>query len=538
MRKIRQSELAELAGRTFFTIDEGEAAEYMELTEFVTETIGSLESLPPPDPRRDNAAASRDPGRRPRDGEDPYNAVVRWCSVRPERAEGPLAGWRVGVKDSVAVAGIPLTCGSPVLEGFVPSTDSVVARRILEAGAEIVASLNMDAFAFSGGGDSSGHGPTWCPFDPTRTAAGSSGGSGAALHYDDVDVTIGCDQGGSIRAPAAWCGVVGLKPTYGLVPYTGILAIDGPIDHTGPMARTAGEAARLLAVIAGKDPDDPRQLATVPSADYVGAVEAAGEDLSGLRIGVVEEGFAGVEAEPAVVEATRGAVARLAAMGASVREVSVPEHLRGGGISFTAFIEGYAALLRAGGNGFGWNGRYSPELARALAQGLRAHAEELSPQVKLALICGEHLRAEYGGEYYARGYNQRAWLRAAYDRALADVDVLIMPTTPGLPHRHDPELGIAAHVLRGWAVLSNTAPFDMTGHPAINLPAAEADGLPVGVMAIGRHFEDDRLLALARSYEAAHGWSPAPPPDRREARWHQAPAAPESDLQAPEKEKV
>ena len=163
------------------------------------------------------------------------------------------------MKDSVAIAGIPLTCGSAILQGFVPRYDATVTDRILRAGAEIVCITNMDDLAFSGGGESSWYGPTRNPFDPERSAGGSSSGSAAALWYDGIDLAVGCDQGGSIRAPASWCGVVGLKPTHSLVPYTGIAGIDATFDHCGPMARTAEGAALLLQAMAGQDPGDPRQ---------------------------------------------------------------------------------------------------------------------------------------------------------------------------------------------------------------------------------------------------------------------------------------
>ena len=183
--------------------------------------------------------AVREPGARPSAEDDPLNAIVRRCRVRAEGCEGILSGQRVAMKDSVAIAGIPLTCGSAILQGFVPSYDATVTDRILRAGAEIVCITNMDDLAFSGGGESSWYGPTRNPFDPERSAGGSSSGAAAALWYDGIDLAVGCDQGGSIRAPASWCGVVGLKPTHSLVPYTGIAGIDATFDHCGPMARTA-----------------------------------------------------------------------------------------------------------------------------------------------------------------------------------------------------------------------------------------------------------------------------------------------------------
>jgi amidase len=520
-RRIRRTELNELAQEWHFSLDEKELDDFHTLTEYISDTTDGVAALPQPAPQ--NVPAVRDPGHPPGDDEDPYNAVVRWCSVKLEGAEGVLSGTRIGVKDSISVAGVPLTGGSNILRDFVPTADSVVAERVLQAGGEIVAMLNMDYLAFSGGGDSSAYGPTLCAFDTTRTAGGSSGGSGAALHYDDIDITVGCDQGGSIRVPAAWSGVIGLKPTHGLVPYVGIMGIDQPIDYAGPMAKTAADAARLLQAIAGKHPVDPRQPAEVPVQNYIQAVDEAPDHLRGLRVGVVAEGFSddlGVEQE--TKDATRATIDRLAELGAEVHEVSVPEHLRGGGVAFTGFMEGMTALMTAGGNGMGWKGRYWPELSRAVGSGLKAFGDELSDQVKLTLMVGSHMRRQYHGEVYARAHNLHPWLRAGYDRALADVDVLVMPTSPGRPHVVDPSLTIAERVMRGWGVLANTAPMNITGHPTITLPTAEVDGLPVGLMVMARHFEDDRLLALARTFEGRFGWAPEHPGDPRSARRPQA----------------
>ncbi|HZV48509.1 MAG TPA: amidase family protein [Candidatus Dormibacteraeota bacterium] len=512
LRRIRRGELNELAREWHFTLDESELSEYEKLTEYIASILDRLD-------RRSvaiaNVQAKRDIGREPQPHEDPYNAIVRWCSVSTG-LEGPLTGVRVGLKDSIAIAGIPMTAGSKVLRAFIPDRDSVVTRRLLEAGAEIVATTNMDNLAFSGGGDTSAYGPTLCPFDTTRTAGGSSGGSGAALYYDGVDVTVGCDQGGSIRVPAAWCGVLGLKPTHGLVPYVGIAGIDQTFDHAGPMARTTAAAARLLQAMAGLHEADPRQRAGVPTEDYVRAVAEAPEHLRGVRIGMVAEGFGDAAGtQPAVADAVRGTAERMRELGAEVTEVSVPAHLEAGDIAFAGFIEGMTALVSGGGNGYAWAGEYWPELAIALREGLAAFGDELSPQVKLTLICGLHLRRQYFGYYYAKAQNLRPWLRAAYDQALADVDCLLMPTTPGVPHKHDPSLPLSEHVMRGWGVLSNTAPTDMTGHPALTMPAAEVDGLPVGVMLIGRHFTDAKLLAIAQTYERAVGWLPHHPGDPR-----------------------
>jgi amidase len=507
LRRLDIEELRRLAGESGFAIEPVEEEQFRVLADAILGTLDGLDAQTPAE--FPVVEAVRDPGRPPQPGEDPNNAIVRWCRVRAEGEYGVLSGKRVAMKDSVAIAGIPLTCGSRVLAGFVPAIDSVVTERILRVGGEIVAITNMDDFAFSGGGDSSYYGATLNPFDRSRTAGGSSGGSAAALHYDGVDVSIGCDQGGSIRVPAAWCGAVGLKPTHGLVPYTGIAGIDQTFDHVGPMARSTIDAAALLEAIAGAHESDPRQQRVPPAASYVNAVEQAPDDLVGLTIGVVDEGFSEeVGAQRSVIEAVEGAVGRFETLGAAVRRISLPEHVQGGGIAFAGFIEGMADLIASGGNGRGWSGRYWPELSSALGPGLRESAQELSAQMKITLVLGSYLRREYSGALYAKAQNLRPWQTGAYDRALADADVLLMPTVPGLPHENDPSLPLADRVLRGWAVLSNTYPTDMTGHPALTIPAAEAEGLPVGVMLIGPRFTDDRLLAIAATFERSFGWLP------------------------------
>jgi amidase len=500
LRRLETTDLARFAATKGLRLTPDEQAELELVADALIDVLDTLEAQEaPPIPVLE---ARRDPGRRPAPGEDPYNAIVRWCSVDAD-STGRLAGKRVSLKDSIGVAGIPLTCGSRALEGFMPHSDSVVAERVLRAGGEIVAMTNMDDFALSAGGESSHYGPTLNPFDSGRTAGGSSGGAAAALHYDLVDLSIGCDQGGSIRVPSAWCGVIGLKPTHGLVPYTGIVGIDQTFDHVGPMGRSAADVAVLLQVVAGRDESDPRQR-EVPERDYVGAVARAPGTLAGVLLGIVEQHTA----EPAVDRAFEEAVDRFAELGAVITHVSVPEHLQAGGSSFATAIQGMTDLLDSGGNGFGWKGRYWTELPAALSDGLRRHADELSAQVKIYLTLGAWLEQEHSGRFYAKAQNVRPLLAAGYDRGLESVDALLMPTTPGVAHAVGSDLPLAQRVLRGWAVLANTIPTDMTGHPALTIPAAETGGLPVGVMLVGRQFDDDRLLSLAATYEQRYGWLP------------------------------
>ena len=506
VERIQPDELDELARSWGFSVEPEEAEQLLVVAEAVFQSFDLLESQQPASTAPVDAV--REPGRPPGADEDPLNAIVRFCRVRAESHEGVLSGKRVAVKDAVAIAGIPLTCGSRILQGYVPAEDSVVADRVLRADGEVVAITNMDDLAFSGGGESSWYGPTLNPWDHARTAGGSSSGSAAALFYDGIDVAIGGDQGGSIRAPASWCGVLGLKPTHGLVPYVGIAGIDQTFDHCGPLARTTADLAALLQAIAGRHEGDPRQ-GDVPTTDYVAAVEQATDSFAGTRFGVVAEGFAEeIGVEPETAEAVRETIERLGSLGAEAVEISLPEHLQAGGIAFIGFVEGMTHLMETGGNGYSWPGRYWDDFAPALASGLAEHAQDLSPQMKVTLIAGRWLRSRYAGALYAKAQNLRPWLRGSYDRALADVDALLLPTTPWRAHELEPEPPLADKVLRGWANLSNTYPTDMTGHPALSLPLAAADGLPVGVMLVGRHFDDARLLSIAATCERSLGWAP------------------------------
>ncbi len=506
--KIDAAELRALSHQAGFALTADDERELGLVADAMLAAFDGLETqIPQTEPP---VQATRDPGRPPARGEDPLNAIVRHCRIRADGAEGVLSGSRIALKDAIAIAGIPLTCGSRSLQGFVPQIDATVTDRVLRAGGEIVCITNMDDLAFSGGGDSGWYGPTLNPWDVTRTAGGSSSGSAAALFYDGIDAALGGDQGGSIRAPASWCGVIGLKPTHSLVSYVGITGIDQTFDHCGPLGRTTAVVAALLTAVAGPDPADPRQR-EVHTADYVAAARDAPDRLHGLRIGVVAEGFgAGVGAEDETVAAVHETVIRLEALGATAVDVSLPAHLQAGGIAFAGFVEGMYELATSGGNGYGWPGRYWEELAPALKSGLREHGQSLSLQMKAVLVVGRHLRERFGSWHYARAQNLRPWLRQAYDDALEGVDVLLMPTTPWRAHEVDPPgLTMSDRVLRGWGNLGNTYPSDMTGHPAISLPLAEVEGLPVGVMLIARHFEDDRLLAIAATCERTLGWRPA-----------------------------
>jgi amidase len=443
----------------------------------------------------------RDAGFRPGLGDDPLNAIVRRCSIKGA-SEGKLAGKRIGLKDNVSMAGIPLSAGSLVLDGYVPDSDATIVTRLLDAGAEIVAVLNMDNFASSGAGNTSVYGPILNPHSREHLAGGSSGGSAAALYYDYVDMAIGGDQGGSIRIPAAWCGVVGLKPTYSLVPYTGILGMDPTVDHAGPMARSTADIALMLEVIAGKDPLDARQL-EVPVGRFT---EALSKGAQGVRIGLVREGFGLRESEADVDAAVHKAADILKGMGATVEEVSIPWHRRAGGLVFALLTGGMAALMDGNAVGYHRKGHYSQSLATAMGKARRVHGNDFPPTLKLMLLIGKYLNERYHARPYIQAQALRVDLQASYDLALERFDVLAMPTTPMKAHKYEVDLGVKDLISQGFNMTSNTAPFNLTGHPSISIPCAKSNGLPIGLMLTGRHFDDAKLIQVSHAFESSVNW--------------------------------
>jgi amidase len=386
-----------------------------------------------------------------------------------------------------------------------------VVTRLLAAGATIAGKAVCEDLCFSGGSHTSRTGPVHNPWDRARTAGGSSSGSAALVAAGQADLALGGDQGGSIRIPSSFCGTVGHKPTHGLVPYTGAFPIENTLDHLGPITRTVRDAALMLGVLAGPDGLDPRQRTAVPPDDYLAGLDGG---VAGLRIGVVAEGFGfpGLS-QPAVDETVRAAIATLAGAGAAVTGVSIPWHRDAMHVWTVIATDGVVTQM-VDGNGFGmnWPGRYDPELIAHYARGRAEHADELPETVKATILAGRYAIDRYHGQYYAMARNLALGLTAAYDRALAEADVLVMPTLP-ITASLIPRPGVSREesIARSTEMIVNTAPFDVTGHPATTVPAGLADGLPAGLMIVGRHFGDATCLRAARAFETAVGGFPAPP---------------------------
>jgi aspartyl-tRNA(Asn)/glutamyl-tRNA(Gln) amidotransferase subunit A len=419
--------------------------------------------------------------------DDRCNAFITTC--REARfSDGALAGVAVAVKDNISTAGIRTTCASRILEGYVPPYDAHVIELLRKEGAAIVGKTNMDEFGMGSTTETSAFGPTRNPADPTRVPGGSSGGSAAALAAGLVPMALGTDTGGSIRCPAAFCGVVGLKPTYGRVSRYGLIAYANSLEQIGPMARTVEDVSRLMSVIAKYDPRDSTMLDRPydhrPSAD-----------IAGLRVGVPEEYF-GEGVDPRVAETVRDAIGVLEELGASTVPVSIPG-MRYALAAYYVICTGEASsnLARFDGVRYGpavdirksWHDAYQ-EIRQA----------NFGAEVRRRVMLGTFaLSAGYAGRYYAKALGARQKIRQDFERALRDADVIAGPTMPTVAFR----LGEKTDPLSLYLADILTAPANLAGIPAISVPCGRVDGLPVGFQLMGRQFEDERVVDAAYAYE-------------------------------------
>lgn len=447
----------------------------------------------------------RGPGYRPDEAEDPHNAWVTKCDIAGD-SDGPLAGYTVGVKDNVAVAGIEMTWGTKMLEGYVPKRDATIVTRLLKSGASIAGKTNLSACMFSGvTSELTATGPVSNPRDDTRVAGGSSSGSAAAVVTEDVDLAIGGDQGGSIRIPAAWSGCVGLKPTWGLIPYTGIIAADETLDHVGPMTRSVTDCAKMLDVMAGYDAEDPRQAkGAIPDVEYAETVD---DDVSGLTVGVLEEGFGLDDADKRVDDAVRAAIERFEEFDVEVTTVSIPWHDDGMALWNAIAFEGLATKFQNNGVGYFQKERQDPQFTTAFGQQRAMRGGDLPPLLKLGLVLGHWTKTRYQGQYYAEARNLARDLTAAYDDALESVDALALPTVVTPPPEIDRTQSKKETVTRGVGSIPNNGQFNVTGHPALSVPCGRVEDLPIGLQLVGRHFEDDTLLRLGHAFEQQVDWT-------------------------------
>ena len=444
----------------------------------------------------------RTAGYRPSPEENPLNAWFVKTEVRGA-PRGPLHGRTVALKDNVCLAGVPMMNGASTLKGYTPDVDATIVTRLLDAGATITGKAHCEYFCLSGGSHTNATGPVVNPHKPGYSAGGSSSGSGALVGNGDVDMAIGGDQGGSIRMPSAYCGCYGMKPTHGLVPYTGVMPIETTIDHTGPMTQNVRDNAAMLQAIAGADGLDPRQYDPQVD-DYTGAI---GRGAGGLRIGLVKEGFGHANSEADVDAKVRAGAELLRRLGATVDEVSIPAHLNGPAIWTPIAVEGLTNQMMLGnGMGTGWKGMYTTSLLDFHAN-WRSRADELSDTLKICMFMGQYYLKHHRGHYYAKAQNLARQLREEYDKMFGAYDLLLMPTLPikatPLP---PPDASLALYCQRAFEMLANTCPFDVTGHPAMSVPCGMSDGLPVGLMLVGGRWREATIYRAAAAFEQADDW--------------------------------
>ena len=445
----------------------------------------------------------RTPGYRPTGDENAYNAWYVKSTVHGA-AEGKLKGKTVVLKDNIMLAGVPMMNGAATLEGYVPEIDATVVHRIRDAGGKILGKAHCENFCLSGGSHTNATGPVHNPHKMGYSAGGSSSGSAVLVARGEADMAIGGDQGGSIRMPASFCGIYGMKATHGLVPYTGIMPIEIYVDHTGPMTRTVADNALLLEVLAGPDGYDPRQY-DVKMHPYASMLEGG---IAGMKIGIVVEGFAQPNAEADVNSKVRAAAAHLKTLGALVSEISIPMHLVGPALWMPIGVEGLTQTMMHG-DGYGLS---RPDLyvtsLMDFHRNWRSRANEMSETTKLFTLLGTYIRKYHGSRYYGKAMNITRLLTAAYDHALGQYDLLLMPTTPIKAHELPlPNAPRELVVERALNMISNTAPFDITHHPAMAIPCGMSEGLPVSMMLVGKHWDEPTIYRAAYAFEHAGEWA-------------------------------
>jgi len=415
------------------------------------------------------------------------------------QAKGALDGIPIGLKDVIAVAGQPLTCSSRMLANFVSPFDATVTRRLRDAGAVLWGRLNMDEFAMGSSTENSAFGPTCNPWDLARVPGGSSGGPAAAVAAGEAPLALGSDTGGSIRQPASLCGVVGLKPTYGLVSRYGLVAFASSLDQIGPFARTVEDAAVLLGAVAGHDPLDSTSYRT-PIPDYRAEL---GRRPGPWKLGVPKEYFgAGLDTE--VGAAVRAAIDFYRASGSEIREISLPLAADNAIAVYyiIATAECSSNLARYDGVRYGHRSR---ETTDAIDLYFKSRAEGFGPEVKRRIILGTHvLSSGYYDAYYQRAQKVRTLIRNEFMRAFEQVDALLAPVSPTAAFRQGEK---SADPLAMYLSDIYTISVNLAGLPGISVPCGFTQGgLPIGLQVIGRPFQEVDVLAVAHAYEQAHRW--------------------------------
>lgn len=470
------------------------------ITVIVEEGLNAIRALDKMSVAEDPIKPKRSPGQTPSAAENKHGAWARKTHIQ-EQFSGTLSGRTVAIKDSIEVAQVPMRIGSQAVEDYVPGADATVVKRVLDAGATITGKAQCEDMCQGAQSFSSWPLPVRNPLDLDRSAGGSSSGCAALVAAGEVDMAIGGDSGGSIRIPASYCGVVGMKPTFGLVPFTGASSLEMTLEHLGPITKSVSDNAKLLQVLAGPDGCDPRQ-------QFVGADDYSGELDTGvqqLRVGVPTQAFNRDASDPRIDTAVTSVIDKLAANGAKVNSVDLPCLLWGEGVHLIIYLIGMSRLFRAYGVGDNWKGLYSSSTVESMHAWLEG-SDSVSSLMKTSLLAGHYLDSKTKGSLYAKAQNLRMTITNELDRVLESNDVLVMPTTLTLPPKFlNNDCSLLETLIGSVSAEANATVFNVSGHPVLSVPAASIDGLSVGVSICASNYAEKTLYRVGAEIERLYG---------------------------------
>ncbi|KAF5311550.1 hypothetical protein D9758_017935 [Tetrapyrgos nigripes] len=518
---VNDSHLDSVLAKLGHTLKPEERGDFLTLLKAFHETISVVKDLPDYEPPTDLKRFPRENVHFPKAEDNDLGAWAwKFTAKDTQPNNGILAGKTIVMKDNISLAQVPCLLGTDAITDFIPTSDATVVTRSLTAGATILGKAVCENFSMSGTSCSAATGPVDNPYAKGYSTGGSSSGCGALVASGAVDMAIGGDQGGSIRLPASWCGIYGLKPTQGLIPYTGIAHLETTMDHTGPMTRTVLDNAILLKALAGTDNIDDRCRGTPPPSqipDYpsiLDQVKASPKPLEGFKIGLLKEGFFDVPSglnDPRVSKKVREAAEKFKNLGALVEEVSVPLHSTSPTLWHCVVRRGCVPNFFGGTTGR--QGFYMNQLTTKMGALQTAEGWEKVPcSAKDMILNGVYMQLYYP-ELYGKATNLIRMLTEQYDEALNKYDVLVMPTIPYLPVSHSPpDATVLEKISKGLGQVLNTCAFDVTGHPALSMPIGMLEALedkiklPVGLQIVGKHFDESTIYKAAFSWENGFDW--------------------------------
>ncbi|KAH8884204.1 Glutamyl-tRNA amidotransferase subunit A [Thozetella sp. PMI_491] len=513
--KITPAQVSDALAGVNLTLPPSHLSQWHEIIASVQESIEMVASLPDYFPEVDIERYPRQEMHWPTAEENEGNAWAWKTKIEGANAReggGLLSGVTLCLKDNIAVKDVPMLLGTDMFTDYVPAMDATIVTRLLDAGATILGKAVCENLSLCASSFSAATGPVENPYAAGYTTGGSSSGCGHLVGAGKVDAGIGGDQGGSIRFPASYCGIVGMKPTWGLVPWTGVATHDAVHDTAGPMTKNVALNARVLQAIAGRDGIDDRQYAAPLPIDVPNYSAALSQGVKGLRVGILKEGFEFGVIDPRVRTKVLDAANKFQSLGAEVVEVSVPLHSVAGHIVNCALRPGATEQMYMG-KACGRRALYMTDLMEKMSPMDQAKFDKMFATSKFSFISGLYLWKNHP-TLYGKAMNLYRRLADEYNKALEMVDVLITPTTPYVANKHAaPDAGPVEQMNKSRGVAVNTVCFNASGHPAMSLPvgflAAKDDEsvlLPVGMQIIGGHFQEATIYRVGAAWEAAFNW--------------------------------